>query len=257
MPTKRLSDSMRRRCAAACESCKRRKERCDGNLPCRRCAIRQIASECRYSTPKRRASVSSRQSASVDPGDQPEPLTDLLLNYSAVAQDQQLHETASQLGDSFLDVGASFPDTYRLAENDQQGAVYFGDAANESFLQQIRQLVARTLGPCPFVEQPIQYHTNHDPSCPVPVSEPPPKPGPSHAQQLVSWGMQATNHLLGALDEAEVQAQIDEWLQQDDDAASLSSAICYLILANGALTCPEDEDATAEAYYSYARLIDT
>ncbi|KAF5671910.1 fungal specific transcription factor [Fusarium denticulatum] len=253
MPTKRLSDNMRRRCAAACESCKRRKERCDGNLPCRRCAIRQIASECRYSAPKRRASISSRQSASLDPSEAPEPLIDILLNYSSTVQDQPLDQTASQLEDSFLDIGTAFPDTHRLAENDQQGSVYFGDSANESFLQQIRQLVARTLGPCPFVEQPIQYHTNHDPSCPVSVSDPPPKPNPSYAKQLVSWGMQATSHLLGALDETEVQAQIDEWLQQDDDAARLSSAICYLILANGALTCPGDEDATAEAYYTYAR----
>ncbi|CVL08431.1 related to fungal specific transcription factor [Fusarium mangiferae] len=252
MPTKRLSDNMRRRCAAACESCKRRKERCDGNLPCRRCAIRQIASECRYSTPKRRASVSSRQSVSVVSRDPPEPLADMLLNYSI---DQPLDLTASQLGDSFLDIGASFPDTYRLGESDQHGSVYFGDAANESFLQQIRQLVARTLGPCPFVDQPIQYHTNHDPSCPASVSDPPPKPSSSHAKQLVSWGMQATSHLLGALDESEVQTQVDDWIQQDDDAESLSSAICYLILANGALTCPGDEDATAEAYYTYARYL--
>ncbi|EMT72310.1 hypothetical protein NOF04DRAFT_18067 [Fusarium oxysporum II5] len=255
MPTKKLSDSMRRRCAAACESCKRRKERCDGNLPCRRCAIRQIASDCRYSTPKRRVSISSRQSSSVDPRDAPEPLTDMLLDYSIVTQDQPLQQTANQLGDSFLDLGTTSPDTYRLAENDQQGSVYFGDAANESFLQQIRQLVTRTLGPCPFVEQPIQYHTNHDPSCPLAGSDSPPKPSPSHAKQLVSWSMQATSHLLGALDESEVQAQIEQWLKREDDATSLSSAICYLILANGALTCPGDEDATAEAYYSYARYL--
>ncbi|KAF4956909.1 hypothetical protein FGADI_3512 [Fusarium gaditjirri] len=255
MPTKKLSDSMRRRCAAACESCKRRKERCDGNLPCRRCAIRQIASECRYSAPKRRASISSRQSASVDPRDPLEPLTDMLLNYPTTTLDQPLHQTASQLGDSFLDIGDTFYDTYRLAENDQQNSVYFGDAANESFFRQIRQLVARALGPCPFVQQPIQYHTNHDPSCPISMSDPPPKPSASHAKQLVSWSMQATSHLLGTLDESEVQVQVEEWLHQDDNAASLSSAICYLILANGALTCPEDEDATAEAYYSYARCL--
>ncbi|KAF5625206.1 fungal specific transcription factor [Fusarium sp. NRRL 25303] len=243
---------MRRRCAAACESCKRRKERCDGKLPCRRCAIRQIASECRYSTPRLRASISSRQSIRADPTDPPEPLADMLLNYSI---DLPLEQTASQLEDSFLDIDTSFPDTYRLAENDQQGSVHFGDAANESFLQQIRQLVSRTLGPCPFVDQPIQYHTNHDPACPASVSDPPPKPSSSHAKQLVSWGMQATSHLLGALNESEVQSQIDDWLQQGDDAESLSSAICYLILANGALTCPSDEDATAEAYYIYARYL--
>ncbi|KAF5543350.1 fungal specific transcription factor factor [Fusarium mexicanum] len=255
MPTKRLSDSMRRRCAAACESCKRRKERCDGNLPCRRCAIRQIASECRYSAPKRRSSISSRQSTRVTPRDAPEPLVDMLLNYSTAALDQPLQQPASQLGDSFLDISASFPDTYRLAETDRQGSVYFGDAANESFLHQIRQIVAQALGACSFVEQPIQYHTNHDPYCPVSMSDPPPKPNPSHAKQLVSWSMQATSHLLGALDESEVQSQVDEWLQRGNDIANLSSAICYLILANGALTCPGDEDATAEAYYTYARCL--
>jgi hypothetical protein len=180
---------------------------------------------------------------------------DMMLNYSAVAQDQPLDQTASQLEDSFLDIGTAFPDTYRLAENDQQGSVYFGDAANESFLQQIRQLVARILGPCSFAEQPIQYHTNHDPSCPVSVSDPPPKPSSSDAKELVSWGMLATSHLLGALDESEVQAQIEEWLQKDNSAEHVSSAICYLILANGALTCPADEDAVAEAYYTYARYL--
>ncbi|CVL06429.1 related to fungal specific transcription factor [Fusarium proliferatum] len=252
MPTKRLSDNMRRRCAAACESCKRRKERCDGNLPCRRCAIRQIASECRYSAPKRRPSTSPRQSVRTDPRDLPDPLADMLLNYSI---DLPLEQTASQLEDSFLNIGAPFPDTYRVAENDHQGSVHFGDAANECFLQQIRQLVSRILGPCAFVEQPIQYHTNHDPSCPVSVSDPPPKPSSLHAKQLVRWGIQATSHLLGALDESEVKSQIDAWLQQDEDAATLSSAICYLILANGALTCPEDEDATAEAYYTYAKYL--
>ncbi|KAF5622723.1 fungal specific transcription factor factor [Fusarium tjaetaba] len=255
MPTKRLSDGMRRRCAAACESCKRRKERCDGNLPCRRCALREIASECRYSTPKRRASVSSRQSTSIGSREPPDLVTDMLLSYSAVAHDQPLHQRASQLGDSFLNMDTAFPNTYRLIEeDDQQGSLYFGDAANESFLHKIRQLVAQTLGPCPFVEQPIQYHTNRDSICPVSMSDPPPKPSHSHAKQLMNWGLQSTSHLLGALDESEVQTQIDKWLQQqDDDTASLSSAICYLILANGALTCPGDEDATAEGYYTYAK----
>ncbi|KAF5701362.1 fungal specific transcription factor factor [Fusarium mundagurra] len=254
MPTKKISDGMRRRCAAACESCKRRKERCDGNLPCRRCAIRQIGSECRYSAPKRRPSVFSRQSASTDSREPPEPLTDILLNYSTVAQDQPPHQTASQLGDSFFNTGTIFSNTFRVEENDPPGSLYFGDAANESFLHKIRQLVAQIVGPCPFLEQPIQYHTNNDSICPLSMSDAPPKPSPSHAKQLVNWGLQSTSHLLGALDESEVQAQIDKWLQEEeDDTASLSSAICYLILANGALTCLGDEDATAEGYYTYAK----
>ncbi|UZP35146.1 hypothetical protein NXS19_002962 [Fusarium pseudograminearum] len=52
MPTKKVSDAMRRRCVMACDNCKRRKERCDGNTPCRRCSERRPAAECHYSGPR-------------------------------------------------------------------------------------------------------------------------------------------------------------------------------------------------------------
>ncbi|KAI6773058.1 hypothetical protein HG530_004016 [Fusarium avenaceum] len=153
-----------------------------------------------------------------------------------------MDETKSQTADQAAIQSTSFfpaPDTTflqvcRLARDDQRGSVFVGHSANESFLQQIRQLVARTLGSCPFVDQPIQYLTHHDTSTSLSTSlgevlKPPPKPSPARARFL--------------------------WLGQQGENKSLSTALCYLILANGALACSEDEDAIASAYFSYARYL--
>ncbi|KAJ0137407.1 hypothetical protein CTA2_2048, partial [Colletotrichum tanaceti] len=51
MPTKRVRPSERRRCVQACANCKRRKERCDGQQPCRRCVIRRVERECVFASP--------------------------------------------------------------------------------------------------------------------------------------------------------------------------------------------------------------
>jgi hypothetical protein len=40
----------RRRCVKACESCKKRKEKCDGLKPCANCKKRNIEDTCSYST---------------------------------------------------------------------------------------------------------------------------------------------------------------------------------------------------------------
>ena len=50
MPTKRVRESERKRCAQACENCKLRKQRCDGLRPCRRCTRRGLARDCQSST---------------------------------------------------------------------------------------------------------------------------------------------------------------------------------------------------------------
>lgn len=249
---------MRRRCAMACENCKRRKERCDGNVPCRRCAARHLDAECHYS--KSRGGFSSRQNANIQLRSPLESLTDSILNPVAETKSQTADQAVSQSMSFFPDLDTTFPHVCRLARDDQRGSVFFGESANESFLQQIRQLVARTLGSCPFVDQPIQYHTYHDTSTSPftsldEVPKPPPKPSPARASFLVSWSMRATSCLLGVFYEVDVQTEILQWLGQHGESTSLSTALCYLILANGALACSEDEDATANAYFSYARYL--
>ncbi|KAH0343728.1 hypothetical protein KCU83_g8667, partial [Aureobasidium melanogenum] len=54
MPRPIVAPDKRRRIAQACDNCKRRKERCDGNRPCSICIRRRRESECQFSeTPAR------------------------------------------------------------------------------------------------------------------------------------------------------------------------------------------------------------
>ncbi|RGP81378.1 hypothetical protein FLONG3_522 [Fusarium longipes] len=254
MPTKTASDGKRRRCAMACENCKRRKERCDGNVPCRRCAARHLTAECHYSKPRR--GLYLRREPTIQLRSPLESSTDTVTDSPASTNRQGPNQSEN----SVSDLDTTFPYVFRLVHDDQRGSVFFGDSANESFLQQIRQLVARTLGSCPFVDQPVQYHTNNDDSISLSTSledipKPPAKPSPAQAKFLVSWSMRATNGLLGVFYEVDVQNEMAQWLEQRDDMTSLSTAICYLVFANGARSCPEDQDAIADIYFAYARYL--
>ncbi|KAH6988850.1 hypothetical protein BKA56DRAFT_475534 [Ilyonectria sp. MPI-CAGE-AT-0026] len=243
MPTSRISDGMRRRCIMACENCKRRKERCDGNLPCRRCVSRRVQAQCQYS--KHRGTFFSHENAGTRP-----------------RQSLTLQDPLGFLDDAVwtpTHLSTAVPSVCRLVRDGQGGSVFLGDSANESFLQQIRQLVAQNLGSCPFVDEPVQFHIVDDTSTSLvrwdETPAPPTKPSPAQANYFVSWSMRATSCLLGVVRESEAQKEIAQWLEQRDENASLSTALYYLIIANGALSCPEDEDHIADACFSYARYL--
>ncbi|KAH7021900.1 hypothetical protein EDB80DRAFT_628453 [Ilyonectria destructans] len=242
MPTNRISDSMRRRCIMACENCKRRKERCDGNLPCRRCVARRVQAQCQYS--KLRGTSFSHQNAGARPRQPLVSVEETSFDSPSNTIGQPPHQTSSQtelyppgfLGDAVwtpTHLSTAFPSVCRLVRDSQGGSVFLGDSANESFLQQIRQLVAQTLGSCPFVDEPVQFHIVDDTSVSLvrwdETPAPPTKPSPAQASYF--------------------------WLEQREENTSLSTALYYLILANGALSCPEDEDHIADACFSYARYL--
>lgn len=63
MPRPRVKDEDRKRVARACDTCKRRKEKCDGNQPCLLCRRRNREGECVFTEGRFRASVSSTTSA--------------------------------------------------------------------------------------------------------------------------------------------------------------------------------------------------
>lgn len=50
MPRNKVNPLLRRRVARACDSCKRRKERCSGATPCGQCVSRQQQNHCQYTT---------------------------------------------------------------------------------------------------------------------------------------------------------------------------------------------------------------
>ncbi|RGP66112.1 hypothetical protein FSPOR_6938 [Fusarium sporotrichioides] len=164
-------------------------------------------------------------------------------------------QTVSCEAGDFL--GSPLSNVCSLVYGENGGLVFFGDSANESFLQQIRHLVAQTIGSCPFVDQPIKYHADPDIITPsytslVPIPDPPPKPTIAEAKYLVEWSIRATHGLLGVYDKDSLETEILQWLEHPDQPPDLSTALCYLVLANGALQCPGDQSAVADAYFSCA-----
>ncbi|GKU09923.1 c6 transcription factor [Fusarium langsethiae] len=148
-------------------------------------------------------------------------------------------------------LGSPLSNVCSLVYGENGGLVFFGDSANESFLQQIRHLVAQTIGSCPFVDQPIKYHADPDTITPsytflVPIPDPPPKPTIAEAKYLVEWSIRATHGLLGVCDKDSLETEILEWLEHPDQPSDLSTALCYLVLANGALQYPGDRLASNE-----------
>lgn len=68
MPRPRVDPLQRRRVVQACHSCKRRKEKCDGNVPCRQCKCRRMEHSCQYSSRYSRANtIPSRSDATSQP----------------------------------------------------------------------------------------------------------------------------------------------------------------------------------------------
>lgn len=60
MPRPRVALPHRRRVPQACDVCRKRKEKCDGNLPCSHCNSRNKGHFCRYGQPCSPSSNSSR-----------------------------------------------------------------------------------------------------------------------------------------------------------------------------------------------------
>ena len=141
--------------------------------------------------------------------------------------------------------------------------MFIGDAANLSFLQIIRRLVSDSVGPCPFVDDPIrnlmvEVSPEGKPSwITASLSEPPEKPCGTAASYLLRWYKQATNCFLNLYDEAELSTAANQWIEKPrgGDRDDATGAIFFLIFAIGAQTCPEDREELAERYFNYGRFL--
>ena len=137
----------RQRCAAACETCKRRKERCDGREPCRRCLERAVSNQCYFiELPTRRRRTSDR---AVRKG-RHSVVSSTPIVPESVQEAQPVEEATSTLqpSDSGLDT--------RLLLDPRGRYMFIGDSANLSFLQVLRRVVGECIGSCSFVDDPLR-----------------------------------------------------------------------------------------------------
>ncbi|KAJ0140001.1 Nitroalkane oxidase [Fusarium oxysporum f. sp. albedinis] len=252
MPIQPTTSRERSRCAKACVNCRRRKQRCDGNLPCGWCRRRRVVNECNFarSPPRPPSSPSSvelaRQCEGPKPGPRPEPAS--------------LPPT--------LHVISCFrtppdPRLSRLFQDGHGNLRFMGDSANLSFLQVIRRLVCDSLGPHLFPDEPLWYLLVE--AAPAAQSDwiqemanqPPPRPTVDKARCLISWYSYATNSVLRLYDQRELNEMVSRWLQieQDGNQQKATSAVLFLVFAIGAQTCPGDQDDEAERYFNYGRFL--
>ncbi|PKK48974.1 hypothetical protein CI102_4158 [Trichoderma harzianum] len=255
MPTKKVKDSDRRRCARACTNCKRRKERCDGRQPCRRCVERGVVSECslclRRQSPFMASALPSPLSELSDPR-----CTTIETRSSALPDhnNEQSHGFQHEMA-------LRFPHLSRLIKDDRGTFMFIGDSANHSFLQNIRRIVRDRVGDCIFVDDPMRHYMVE--ACPSKGhnsilhhgTEPPPRPTEDEAKSFVYWYRQATHSILQLFDDAKICDDILEWLRLPQEPVDAISATYSLILAIGAQACPDDYDERAERHFNYGRYV--
>ncbi|KAJ5142763.1 uncharacterized protein N7515_001550 [Penicillium bovifimosum] len=256
----------------ACETCRRRKERCDGLQPCGRCCTRKVASECRRrpsvyppQLPQNNDLVLPEAHLDIDENDVPTATYESELVGTQPAPIPQLHSpspTISRHLSASLPLENPMGSTVSLTSclvRDRQGAYMFlGPSANLSMLQCIRKVVYSALGPCQFTEEPPQNDlVDEDPDITVnwdTASVEPQRPSVADARYYLEWYTSATSCVFDLFGYEELTAEIISWLGR---AASVDASTCinFLVLAIGAQCGPEDRDSQADAYFTYARYL--
>ncbi|KAK1964633.1 fungal-specific transcription factor domain-containing protein [Colletotrichum sublineola] len=271
MPTKKVRESERRRCVKACRNCKRRKERCDGQQPCRRCVIRRVVGDCVFAglptIPAQADSLSARTPNCLGLHESPTS-QDLFNPYEPAASFHEngistSHRRSASPQTSHLSQSAAIPQVSRLIADGKGRLMFIGDAANLAFLKTIRRLVRDRVGSCPFTDDPLRHIMVEA----TPEGRPkwvimnpadiPAKPSDEQAKYLLLWYLRSSNCILDVFDEAALQKVLENWLRgeptsQDEEAMS---CIFFLVFSIGAQRCPEDRDADAEKYFHYGRFL--
>ncbi|KAF5972623.1 Mut3p-like transcriptional activator [Fusarium bulbicola] len=269
MPSRKLKDSERLRCANACYTCKRRKERCDGRQPCGRCITRGVDAECSFTpSPTTRRRVRKARPSHVSPisgADNSQGYISPSVSSSIEVFGQTLSQIGSQAGHDSHSARTDHPQLSTLIQDGQGKFVFVGDAANLSFLQIIRRLVRDSLGPCAFTEDALQHlmvEAKPSDSSTWLVSimdDAPIMPEEEEARYLVSWFFRSTSCVLNLFEEGEISESMASWCQKcsDEQEDQASVAVFFLIFAIGAQTCPENRDKEAEQYFNYGRFLTT
>jgi hypothetical protein len=139
--------------------------------------------------------------------------------------------------------------------------MFIGDSANLAFLRTIRGLVDASIGSCTFVNDPFREQMVESvPDGPTTwlentAKQPPAKPDYNRAAYLIHRFALATNCVMDLFDERELLGTLPAWLESGSPQNEALSPIYFLVFALGAQTCPEEQDAVANLYFSYGRLL--
>ncbi|KAI6089630.1 hypothetical protein F4821DRAFT_50330 [Hypoxylon rubiginosum] len=248
---------VRTRVANACDICKQRKVKCDGNSPCSYCKSRGSLS-CHFSPAARR-----RARAHL-----PSPATAQSSVPSSVGPDASPDVTASpplsvrrpQTSDNFThgsDVSAEEADVPREARLlcDARGkSIFIGDCAPLSLFQTVRQIVTARVDPNAFTPQNsrVSMLENSTSSPLIPDMSKAPYVDPTSVEQLVASFISVTSGLVDLFGNARLLDDISAWVTKKDAPKDATSAVNYLIIAIGSQSTDEK---SATEYFQYGKTL--
>ncbi|KAL4969280.1 coma-domain-containing protein [Aspergillus stella-maris] len=260
MPRASTTPGARLRCRRACDSCKRRKQKCNGEQPCTICIQRRKEAECHFSDkpakllrPNNDSKETMLLSEHLVPTPQRRTAMDHLLNSLEDTSDNR--EQQAGVGDD-KDGAAPVPKVARLLRDGQGKFMYIGDSASLSFLQSVRRVVSLSIGRCEFTEDTsrhsmLEAFQSNSTTQSGPLVDP-----PSHeeAQRLARQYVLATNPLLDLFDLEEFYPRLANWIENPRGDEDTVSSIFYLVLAIGAQVSDTNQ-TLAEQYFVSGRQL--
>ncbi|RAH83865.1 coma-domain-containing protein [Aspergillus japonicus CBS 114.51] len=259
MPRASTAPGARLRCRRACDSCKRRKQKCNGEQPCTICVQRRKESECHFSDkPARLLKPSNNNpketmllSEHLVPTPQRQTAMDRLLNSL-----EDRSATLEQQATDDKDGTAPVPKVARLLRDGQGKFMYIGDSASLSFLQSVRRIVSSSIGRCDFTEDNsrhsmLEAFQNSSSTQTGPLIAP---PSNEEAQRLARQYVLATGPLLDLFDLNEFHPRLANWVGNPTGDEDTVSSIFYLVLAIGAQVSDTNQNL-AEQYFISGRQL--
>ena len=239
------------RVIAACDLCKKRKVKCNGEQPCEYCQRKDRAATCAFTTSRAAGQTRSachtphnpdRTRSEITPG-QPS-------SRGGVAQPEPQVSPSVSRNDPNEDTVV--PLEGRILRDAQGKVIFIGDCAPLSFLQTVRYLIASEVDPEGFPLQAVR-----DSLIEVAPLEPVKQQQslsvtPDKAQSLVEEYAVATSGLVELFQHDELVREIRTWATITSRSESAAVAVFYLVLAIGA---QESNEEQAEAWFTHARKL--
>ncbi|EMD66748.1 hypothetical protein GGP41_008140 [Bipolaris sorokiniana] len=252
------------RVAAACDLCRRRKVKCDGELPCTYCVRKERAATCTFSGPTPRNQVHSvvdspsihahtdsssfRRiiSAGHTPDNREHNSQESRYQHEAAETSTSLSPTLSR---DDLQGDTAVPLEGRILRDAQGKLIFIGDCAPLSFLQTVKHLITSE------VDSGVSVQAARDPI--IEITRPPladqqqcPPIELQHVDALVQEYIAASSGLVQLFQREDLLPELKNWVSnQTSSPDDVAAAVFYLVLAIGAQDKFEDK---AEAWFKHA-----
>ncbi|ORY67802.1 fungal-specific transcription factor domain-containing protein [Pseudomassariella vexata] len=249
---------VRVRVANACDSCKARKVKCDGESPCGYCTRHHRAHQCHFSPQRRRRTNDPRSprassaSRSVPSSARPRPESPRL---PASTPSAPVATTPNRgPGDVSAEEEADVPRDARLLCDAQGKLIFIGDCAPLSFFQTVRKLVTSRVDPSAFAPQASRAsllenaHSNQ-----AAAGEPQsPHVDATAVASAVANYLAVTSGLVDLFDSSRLADEITSWAAQPQKPHDITCAINYLVLAIG---LQKSDEAAAARHFEQGKKL--